>query len=149
MRNLFLILSLGLMASSAFAEGPAKVDKTIAKRARLNDEVLRLSQPLKCSSDADCAALPMGSKPCGGPWKYVLYSKKNAKVAKLQKKLDEYNTLDQKVNAANQMVSDCMMTMEPVLKCSNSMCIDTASVNADNVKAGFENVGQPPTPVSK
>lgn len=124
MRNLFLVFGLGLLASVSFAEGPQKIDKNVARRARLNDEILRLSQPLKCSTDADCASLPMGSKPCGGPWKYVLYSKKNSKVPALKKKLDEYNKLDQKLNQAQQGISDCMVTMEPLAKCEKSMCID-------------------------
>jgi hypothetical protein len=148
MRNLFLCLGLGLLASISVsisgAETPQKVDKRIAQRARLNDEVLRLSQPLKCSSDADCASLPMGSKPCGGPWKYVLYSKKNSKVPALKKKLSEYNKLDQKINEAQQVMSDCSMALEPNLKCEKSMCVDTANANSENAKAGFENVGTAP-----
>jgi hypothetical protein len=128
MRNLFLGLSLGLafwISIPAFAnDGPAKVDKTIAQRARLNDEVLRLSQPLTCSSDSDCASLAMGSKPCGGPWKYVIYSKKNSKVPALKKKLGDYNKLDQHVNQSQNTMSDCSMLIEPNLACVKSICIE-------------------------
>jgi hypothetical protein len=153
MRNLFLCLSLvvsfGFSLPAAKAEGPQKIDKNIAQRARLNDEVLRLSQPLKCSADSDCASLPMGSKPCGGPWKYVLYSKKNAKVPALKKKLTDYNKLDQKINEATEVMSDCSVALEPVAKCVKSVCTDTANANAENAKAGFENVGVPPTSKKK
>ena len=140
---LLVTLSSGL--TLARAEGQAqKPDHLINERARLNDEVLRLSQPLTCKADTDCASLAMGSKPCGGPWKFVLYSKKNTKLSSLKKKLADYNKLDQKVNESQQLMSDCSVTLEPEPKCVNKMCVDAANVSASNTApntaAGFKDI---------
>jgi len=151
MRNLkqalFIVVSGLLIGPAAYsADAPQKLDKRIAQRARLNDEVLRLSQPLTCKADSDCASLAMGSKPCGGPWKFVLYSKRNSKIPALKKKLDEYNKLDQKINESQQVMSDCSVAIEPILKCEKSMCIDTASANAGNAREGLEKIAPAPAP---
>ncbi len=131
-----------------FAFGETKTpasEKLVGDRTRLNDDVLRLSQPAKCRVGSDCAALPMGSKPCGGPWKYVLYSKNNRKLAKLKQRLTEYNKLDQRINESQQTMSDCSMTMQPDLKCINSMCVDSKNTNAPNAGAGLQKMSPAPS----
>ena len=129
----------GFLPDIANAEAKApSTEKLIGQRTRLNDDVLRLSQPAKCKVDGDCAVLPMGVKPCGGPWKYVLYAKKNSKLAKLKARLADYNKLDQQINESQQTMSDCSMTVQPQLKCEHSMCIDSQNANAANAATGFE-----------
>jgi hypothetical protein len=135
--RLLLIGSLAVFIFTPLRSEARTESKLVGQRTRLNDDVLRLSQPAKCKVDSDCAALPMGIKPCGGPWKYILYSKKNAKLSKLKKRLDEYNKLDQQINETQQTMSDCSVTMKPELKCTNSMCVDSKNTNAPNAGAGL------------
>ena len=119
---------------------PPSTEKLVGERERLNAEVMRLSQPLKCKADTDCSSLPMGAKPCGGPWKYVLYSSKNSKVPALKKKLDEYNKLDQQINEKQQVMSDCSVSLEPEPKCVKNQCMDAANANAPNAKEGLDKI---------
>lgn len=102
------------------------VEEMTERREVLNEEVMELTRPLTCKSNKDCATLEMGTKPCGGPWKYVLFSKKNKKVSALKKKITDYNKIDQKINEATQVMSDCMMMLPPEPKCLNKVCTDTA-----------------------
>jgi hypothetical protein len=147
-----LILS-GLIPAWAASPpvAPVKIDKSVNTRARLNDDVLRLSQPLKCKADGDCVSIALGVKPCGGPWKYILYSKKNPKVPLLKKKVAEYNQVDQKINESQQMMSDCSKTLEPIPKCANSMCIDGQDVSGASAPDDLEKItpAPPPHPVRK
>lgn len=136
MRNHISLLAFSL-ALGSLAHAAGDLAKLTSKREALNNDVMRLVQPLKCSADTDCAALEMGVKPCGGPWKYVIYSKKNSKVATLKKKLADYNALDQKINEQQQTMSDCMVSVKPSPKCVNKMCIDSANANAAGAAQGL------------
>lgn len=132
-------------AATAETKAPAMA-KLVGQRTRLNDAILRLSQPAKCKVDSDCASAPMGVKPCGGPWKYVLYSKTNSKIAKLKTKLADYNKLDQQLNESQQSMSDCSVTLQPNLKCEHFTCIDLSNANAANASAGLEKITPAPAP---
>ncbi len=134
MSNLFWSLKKVVVGFSLvmFCGGLAHADKTLtkegmlAKRTKLSGDIAKLALPLKCSNDHDCAFLEMGTKPCGGPWKYILYSKKNAKIPALKKKIAEYGKLDQSYNKVSGMMSDCSMTLPPEPKCVAKVCEDSA-----------------------
>lgn len=119
-------LLTGSPSRSVAAEKTVSLEKMIERRSEMSDEITALAKPLTCKTDSDCATIEMGTKPCGGPWKYLLYSKKNPKASALKKKISDYNQLDTKINEAQQTMSDCMVMMKPEPKCVNSVCENTA-----------------------
>ena len=132
MRNRYWV-TLALPIFCLLATGTSKtltVEEMTERRSTLNDEVMALTQPLTCKSNYNCATIEMGTKPCGGPWKHILYSKTNSKNSALKKKITEYNKLDQKINEATQVMSDCAMMLPPEPKCVNRLCVDTTARNA-------------------
>lgn len=64
-----------------------------------------------CKSSADWAISPLGSKPCGGPEKYIAYPKNKAVL--LLPKIEAYTHKMQEYNTKFQISSDCVMPEEP------------------------------------
>ena len=125
--SLVCSIAMGAAKHSAKESKPVSVDDMIERRTVMSDEITDLTKPLTCSLDRDCAVVEMGVKPCGGPWKHLIYSRKNKKASTLKRKIADYNKLDGKINEAQQLMSDCSMTMPPQPKCQKHVCIDTAA----------------------
>jgi len=76
----------------------------------------------KCTSAADWAFSPIGSKACGGPVSYIAYPKKNE--AAILPKIEEYTEKMSQFNKKYSIVSDCMMAAEPTsIKCDNGKAV--------------------------
>lgn len=78
-----------------------------------------------CSGPGDCAALPLGVKPCGGPWSWLVYSRSAVDTLELQTLVTDYNSLNADLNQRWGWVSDCAMTPSPALACRDGVCVDT------------------------
>ncbi|MBM3299070.1 MAG: hypothetical protein FJY85_03850 [Deltaproteobacteria bacterium] len=76
-----------------------------------------------CSDIADCAYIAFGSKPCGGPWTYLIYSRATIDPDVLAARIREYNDLEDRYNHRFAVVSDCSVAAEPRLTCANGVCV--------------------------
>lgn len=100
-------------------EPEAKVtfDELSQKEKEINDYITSN----KCSPDG-CGFMAFGSKPCGGPWKYIVFPNSIDKE-KLTKMVDAYNELQHQYNLETNAVSDCMAVMPPAeVGCVNGVC---------------------------
>ena len=90
------------------------------------DEVLtNITQMIgnaECTSDKQCASIPIGAKPCGGPWSYRAYSTAHTDSEKLKTLVLHHKTLNKKYNQESGLMSDCAMAMEPAVACVNRSC---------------------------
>jgi hypothetical protein len=95
-------------------------------RAARSAQVLSLIGELRCERVEHCRALPLGAKPCGGPWRYVVFSTLTTDSARLATAAAEYSELEAEQNRRTDAVSDCRFVAAPSLSCSQGYCVSGA-----------------------
>lgn len=75
----------------------------------------------KATDVSQCALMPLGAKPCGGPWEYLVYSKQSTDEGFLIELTSEYYTLDERLNA--DKTSDCLPAQKPSVTLNDGECI--------------------------
>ena len=76
-----------------------------------------------CSEEFECRYIPFGSKPCGGPWGFLVYSTSVDTLA-LTSLVEEYNLLETDYNNNCNAISDCSVPQPPIgFECENNQCI--------------------------
>ena len=103
----------------------------LARLAALKTEVLLVVGEADCSEIGECRSLPLGAKPCGGPWEYLIYSTTNSDTLRIKEKVEEYNEWNRVLNSRYGYVSDCGIAEEPQLLCLNRKCVDRNNVGGD------------------
>ena len=97
------------------------------EKARLDDmeqEISDLISDISCSDSTDCKYIGFGSKPCGGFWKYLVYSSSHVDTVVLQEKVRKYNEYNKSLNTKYGWISDCSLPPIPIVKCIEGECID-------------------------
>ena len=85
-------------------------------------EIQNYINSFSCSESVGCSCIAFGSKPCGGPRSYLLFSN-SVDLTKLQEMVKTYNEMDELYNIQTNAVSDCMAVMPPTeVKCVNGVC---------------------------
>ncbi len=75
-----------------------------------------------CSNSGQCEVIAFGSKPCGGPWEYLVYSSSDTDRELLIEKVNTYNQLQNEYNMKNGIGSDCAFVMPPEVTCTDGQC---------------------------
>jgi len=75
-----------------------------------------------CSNSGQCEVIAFGSKPCGGPWEYLVYSSSDTDVALLIEKVNTFNQLQEEYNVENGIASDCSFVGSPEVTCVDGKC---------------------------
>lgn len=78
----------------------------------LKAEIIALADSEKCTNPADWKTVGLGVKACGGPIAYIAYSNKIDEKTFLEK-VDSYNQKMSGYNKKYNLVSDCMLVMQP------------------------------------
>lgn len=78
----------------------------------LKNEIKTLASSEKCSNPADWKTVGLGAKACGGPVEYIAYSNKIDEKSFLEK-VEVYNQKSSNYNKKYNLVSDCMLVMQP------------------------------------
>ena len=94
-----------------------------AKLMKMRQEIDALIGDAAGASIEDCRSAAIGSKPCGGPWAYIVYSASSTDPTELANRLAEYNAFEAEMNALYGYVSDCSIPNMPVLVFRNGRCI--------------------------
>ena len=122
MKNLtytFFILLLSISCSSN--ENTQKEDQL--ELETLTNEITSLAESSICNEENECKYIALGSKPCGGPWSYLVYSS-SINTALLLEKVKNYNELENTYNLKWGINSDCSVVSPPTsLECINGKCI--------------------------
>lgn len=98
---------------------PAFERQLDALRASIDDE----TGEAEASNVAACSTLPLGAKPCGGPWTYLVYSAEASDSTRLAELAAEYDSVDTERNRACELASDCMMVGPPEVALENGRCV--------------------------
>ena len=88
----------------------------------LKNEIVQLTSEGICTENSDCAFIAFGSKPCGGPWSYLVYST-SIDVELLEEKIATYNQNETDFNIKWGIFSDCSFASPPEeVRCVNGEC---------------------------
>ncbi|HAH37089.1 MAG TPA: hypothetical protein DEQ87_17915 [Algoriphagus sp.] len=118
MKRYFVILSVLILSSCQLFESENRV-YTLEELELLYAEIKQTAESETCNNSNDWGYVALGSKPCGGPWEYIAYSKK-INVDDFLKKVKQYNHLQAEDNKKNNRFSDCMFVGEPKgVRCEN------------------------------
>jgi hypothetical protein len=124
MKWFFKILALSLLfqsiqcADTNHMSGKVTLEQLEVK----NQEILVYINSFSCSESVGCNYIAFGSKPCGGPRKYLVFSN-SVNLAHLQEMVSNYNELDRLHNIQTNAISDCSMVMPPnEIQCVNGVC---------------------------
>lgn len=71
---------------------------------------------------SQCSILPIGAKPCGGPWGFLVYSKKESSETTLKKLIERYDELDEIRNIEEGRASTCDVAQPPDFTLENGFC---------------------------
>jgi len=123
MKNLVIIMFLSILTARCNALSGQNEVTLKHLEAQLND-IHTFVNEAGCSNAGQCSYLPIGSKACGGPMGFIVFSN-NIDIATLKKMVDKY-TEDQKLyNIQNNVISDCSLPNPPErLDCVDGKCAE-------------------------
>lgn len=85
--------------------------------------ILSLVASASCASNSQCEYVGLGSKPCGGPWSYIVYPS-TMDTNLLLEQVTIYNLKEQQYNQKWGVISDCSLVMPPIrVDCINNKCV--------------------------
>lgn len=100
-------------------------EERISKLNAMQSTIQNFAETSVCNDNFECRSIPFGSKPCGGPWSYLVYST-SIDTLKLTNLVDTYNQLEKILNSECGRTSDCAFVNPPQqLQCKNNNCIAT------------------------
>ncbi|WP_144395448.1 hypothetical protein [Pleionea sediminis] len=128
-----LIFSATLVAcenSTSTADEPQSDSKTESKTTKatklptpeLIEQIVGLAKDVSCESVSECSFIGIGARPCGGPDKYLIYSKVNIDQVKLTALVDDYNERKREYIKSQMQVGVCLVAPEPELECKEQRC---------------------------
>ena len=94
-----------------------------AQLAEMRREINALVGDAAGTSIEDCRYAGVGSKPCGGPWEFIVYSASSTDSTALAEKLTAYNAFEAEMNELYGYASDCSVPNEPVLAYRDGRCV--------------------------
>lgn len=104
-------------------EKPLTQEEEQTKLNLLKTEIETLAGTSTCTDDAACKFIAFGSKPCGGPWSYLVYST-SIDTDKLENLVAEYNLYEKDFNTNWGIASDCAFVLPPTsVECQNNICV--------------------------
>ena len=92
------------------------------KLTQLSKEIEEYAKNKACSGGDNCRTMAMGSKPCGGPTSYIIYSLSKTDEKQLSDKVKQYTDLEKELNIKYNRMSDCSLLMPPTVECLNGVC---------------------------
>ncbi|MGH8446781.1 MAG: hypothetical protein ACREVL_16035, partial [Solimonas sp.] len=72
---------------------------------------------------ADCAAEPIGHRPCGGPSGYVVYSKRTGNEIRILGLAESTRDLGRQIDEGSGLMSTCEMRMPPEVALRKGRCV--------------------------
>jgi hypothetical protein len=118
-----LSLLLLLSATMCHKEEPYTCDDYLEEMQELKLEIDALIDSASCTENSECRSIAFGSKPCGGPWSYLIYSSAiNTEL--LTSLVTDYNNLEDAYNKNCDAFSDCSLVNPPnELACEDGKCV--------------------------
>ena len=117
-----LVLSILLQSFQCTDSNESSDLITSAQLEAKNQEIQNYINSFSCSESVGCGYIAFGSKPCGGPKTYLIFSN-SVNLVHLQEMVKKYNEMDELHNIQTNAISDCMPVAPPTeVKCVNGVC---------------------------
>lgn len=117
----FLMISIAFLLTQCSSSDNSSETITQEMLNVKKAEVLAFINNSSCSGT--CNYIAFGSKPCGGPREYLLFST-SIDQTQLIDLVIEYNEMDRQYNIQTGAVSDCMFVHPPTsVGCVNGNCV--------------------------
>lgn len=97
------------------------------KLAELRQQIRDIVKPAQASNLSQCKLVGLGSKPCGGPERYLMYSTATTDETKLLPVVEQYNRMHELLNEKQGMVSTCEVIPEPGIIINGGVCAPAES----------------------
>lgn len=118
------LISVILFSTACNGSKELKEDSSLID---LKQTINTLTKDKSCDSTDQCQSIAYGSKGCGGPHSYLIYSTKNTDSLKLSELVIQHNNLEKQNNIKNNVISNCMMVMPSELVCRARKCQNTGA----------------------
>lgn len=89
---------------------------------RLARELRGLIGPAACTAHAQCAALPVGAKACGGPAGYWAWAPQAPNADRIQAVAQRLADAQRRENEASGLRSNCAIAPPPSAVCTAGRC---------------------------
>lgn len=122
-----LVVSVGAGCAGQ-SRGTAAPEATQDRLDSLRAEIQAMIADPTAGSERRCHAIAFGSKPCGGPWTYLVYSAEATDSLALARAVAEYNALEERLNREEGRMSDCSVVSPPAISHSGGRCMSGAGV---------------------
>lgn len=126
MKKIFIIsiaLSLLLVTLRCGSQSESTIEEDQQELTTLKQTIEALAASSVCNNTYECKFIAMGSKPCGGPWSYLIYSS-SINEDQLKSLVINYNKKEAAYNQKWGIVSDCAVVSPPTsIACENNTCI--------------------------
>jgi hypothetical protein len=117
-----LVLSILLQSFQCTDTNESSDLITSAQLETKKQEIQKYINSFSCSESVGCSFIAFGSKPCGGPWSYLVFSN-SVNLTKVQEMVKDYNELNRLFNIQTNAISDCSLPLPPTeVKCVNGVC---------------------------
>ncbi len=115
---LFSLILLSINCTSKQDNSNITPEQLAAKKTAIQNYINTFS----CSESVGCNYIAFGSKPCGGPRMYLVFSN-TINLPQLQTMVTEYNEMDHLRNIQTNAISDCSIPTPPnEIACVNGVC---------------------------
>ena len=94
-----------------------------ARIAKLDTDIRTAIGTASCTTDAQCAVIPIGQKACGGPAAYLAYSTQGTDLPALKRLATRHTDASKEFNKTSGRMSDCMVLAEPAAVCRAGRCV--------------------------
>ena len=121
-KKILLILSIfGLLSCANDDTTESKAAYEMQLQEQL-EAITNLASSGNCNEDTDCDYLAYGSKACGGPKGYVVFSTA-IDVDLLKEMIEDYTKLEEEYNIKFGIISDCSIVSPLFITgCLNNQC---------------------------
>jgi hypothetical protein len=124
MKWFFKIMVLSILLQSFQCTDPNDSSENITSEQLeiKKQEIQNYINSFSCSESIGCGFISFGSKPCGGPYTYLLFPN-SVNLTKLKEMVADYNEMNRLFNMQTGAISDCMYQLPPTeVKCVNGVC---------------------------
>lgn len=123
MRNFILLIFLAFLITGCDALSSQNTVTLTQLETQLND-IHNFVAEEGCANEGACSYLPIGSKACGGPMDFIVFSN-TLDVEALKKMVAKYTQDQKKYNSENNVTSDCSLVTPPEkVGCVDGRCIE-------------------------
>jgi hypothetical protein len=109
-------------------------ERDLRRLAEMRQGIVDAVGEADCMDASDCAFIALGSKPCGGAWEFLVYSRTNVDEDQLNALARNYNDFNDVVNKRYDYVSDCSLVEPPELGCAEGRCVNLNSLPPGGTK---------------